>query len=76
MSTEIEVNNCFAIWLSNYEWNFSNWSHSQPKDFATEFYCRASQEWQWRRVLFTIVKLNINFYTPLELMRIDRSRVY
>ena len=39
-------------------------------------YCRANQEWQWRNIVFSIVKLNINLYTPLELMGIDRSRVY
>ena len=39
-------------------------------------YCRANQEWQWRNILFTIAKSNINLYTPLELARIDRSLVY
>ena len=39
-------------------------------------YCRANQKWQWYNILFTIVKLNIYLYTPLELERIDRSLVY
>ena len=39
-------------------------------------YCRANQEWQWRNILFTIAKLNINFHTPFELTQIDRSLVY
>ena len=39
-------------------------------------YCRANQEWQWRRALFTIIKSNTNLCTQLELMRIDRSPVY
>ena len=38
--------------------------------------CRANQEWQLRNTLFTVVKLNINLYTPFEVMRIDRSLVY
>ena len=33
-------------------------------------YYPASQELQWRRVLFTIVKQNIDLYTPLEQVRI------
>ena len=39
-------------------------------------YCRVNQEWQWRNILFSIVKFNINLYTPLELTGIDRSHVY
>ena len=44
--------------------------------FYINSYCRANQEWQWRNILFTIVKLNIKLYTPLELTRIDKSLVY
>ena len=40
------------------------------------FYCRANQEWQWRNTSFTIAMWNINLYTPLELMWIDRSLEY
>ena len=39
-------------------------------------YCRANQEWQWRNILFTLVKENINLYTTFELMLINRSLVY
>ena len=35
-------------------------------------YCSANQEGQLRTILFAIVKQNNNFYTPLELTRIDR----
>ena len=42
MSTEIEVNNCFVIWLFNLEWKFSTFTfvvevNFQPKDFLTSF---------------------------------------
>ena len=43
---------------------------------SLELPCRANQEWQWRNILFSIVKSNINLYTPLELTGIDRSHVY
>ena len=39
-------------------------------------YCRANQEWQQSHILFTIVKWNINLYTPLEQTGIDKSCVY
>ena len=26
------------------------------------WYCRANQEWQWRIIMFTIVKYNINVH--------------
>ena len=39
-------------------------------------YCRANQEWQWRNILFSIVKFNINLYPQIELTGIDRSHVY
>ena len=39
-------------------------------------YCHANQEWQWRNILFTIVKEIINLYTTIDLTRIDRSFVY
>ena len=40
MSTEIEVNNCFVIWLFNLEWKCSTFTfvaevNLQPKDFLT-----------------------------------------
>ena len=48
--------------------------HSKSK--FIRLYCCANQEWKWCNILFTIVKQNINLYTPLELTRIDRSFVY
>ena len=43
---------------------------------SRSIYCRANQEWQWRNILFSIVKVNINLHTPLELTGIDSSHVY
>ena len=42
MSTEIEVNNCFVIWLFNLEWKCSTFTfvaevNLQPKDFLVSF---------------------------------------
>ena len=48
---------------------------SLDNNLLLNHYCPASQKWQWRRVLLTIVKWTINLYTPLEPMRIDRSLV-
>ena len=50
--------------------NYQSWTNWAIK------YCRANQEWQWRTILFTIVKYFFNWYTPPELTRIDISLVY
>ena len=50
--------------------------HSLLDDPRISYYCRANQEWQWRKILFTLVKFNIDVYTPFEPMQIDRSLVY
>ena len=58
--------------LGDYRYNV----HEQLYQLAQNIlYWRANQNWQWRIILFTIVKWNINLYTPFELTRIDRSLV-
>ena len=39
-------------------------------------YCRASQEWRWHIIVFTIAKYYNYLYILLDLATIDRSIVY